>query len=169
MFVSHEDGESVEEIADSNGLSIQTVKNTLTKARKKLTIEGKDMMEVFIIKPTQIGDNSTMKISISTVLSKLCTRLTEWNVDDLKHLTKISNIDKGVPGDIDWMNDKVFRYIDLIGTRGDEDAELKADRIEAMYNQRMEENGETEPKFGFAVLKYWLDRYYITYDIIEGE
>lgn len=165
IFTARESGESVADIASSMGLNLQTVKNTLSNARRKLN-RGTEM-EIYIIKPTQNNDSSMYRMEVINVMVQLMSRITDAKIDDLTHIVKISGMDRGSPGDYTWMNANVFRYIDPLGMKGRDMPDERAERMTSLYKQKIAEQGVTGPMMGFSVLRYWLDKYFVQYDIIE--
>lgn len=167
MLTARENGMSSSEIAEMEGLNVQTVKNTLTRARKKMS--GDTNMEFFITKLSQnLGDNAMLKSNLALVLSALCREM-GYQVRVMNHTIHIKDVPRNVPGDKAWFTSNVERRVDMIGTRSDAMADERAKRIKAIYDTAMAEQGIKEPMFGHTVLKYYLDRYYISYDVVEQE
>lgn len=163
LMVARDDGLTIDEIADLEGLSVQTVKNTLSNARKRM--QGENDMEFYISRVYQNqSDNSMAKANLSQVLAYLC-RCMGYNVNIMKHTIVIKGFRRDQPGDPQWFKANVERYVDMVGTRSDTGAQERAERIKGIYDNRI----EGESKFGHAVLKYYLDHYYINYDINEVE
>lgn len=164
-YTSYEQGESVADIASSAGLSVQTVKNVLTNARRKLS--GGGSMEIYIIRPHQRDDGTMIRMyAVDVLLQFLMRAMTDVRVDYLTHVIRVSGLSRSVPGDVAWMNANVFRYIDLTGLRGREDPTTRAERIMEVYREKLPTPSDC--MMGFAVVKYWLDQNYVNYDIMEG-
>lgn len=165
MLASFERGASIREMAERNALSEQTVKNTLSNARRKM--KGKNM-EIYILKQATSSDGDAVKSYMVNALVRFYAKVADVKTDSMTHIIKVSRIDRSKPGDVQWMNDNVFRIVDLIGNRNSGSPSERASRIADVYNERMADTDGT-PKMGHAVVKYWLDKYYVKYDVIEGE
>ena len=167
MLTARENGMTSSEIAEMEGLNIQTVKNTITRARKKMS--GDNDMEFYITRLSQnVGDNAMIKANLSLVLSAVCREM-GYSVRMMKHTIHIKGLPRDAPGDKTWFVNNVERRVDMIGTRSDDMADERAKRIKSVYDSAMAEQKITEPMFGHTVLKYYLDKYYISYDVVEQE
>lgn len=167
VYTLREAGMTIDDLANHTGLSAQTVKNVISKSRSKIKREVSGV-EIFIIKPNQGDESSRIKTYSMDVLFKFISKVSDIRVDNLTHVIRVAGLDRANPGDVTWMNGNVFRYVDLQGLRGTDDPGMRAERIAQVYHDRMREQGITESKVGFAVIKYCLDANYITYDIMEG-
>lgn len=163
LYAFREAGLTVSEIAEMSGWTVQAVKNAISIAKRK--INGERQMELYILRQGQANDPDGLKGNITDVLAEFCKRTTDMQVDYLTHITRIHNIDSRCPGDIEWMNSNVFRYVSLVGTRSKHSSSDRADSLFNVYKEKMETQGIQTPMMGVAVLRYWLDRYMITYDI----
>ena len=166
MMSAKELGLSPKEIAEREGLNVQTVKNTLSNARKKLNREGN--MEYYIIKSSTANERAVREWNISLVIANLCKRM-GMTVKFRPHLIIIKNIPRSQSGNFKWFSANVERYVDMIGTRTERSAEERAERLYGKYIEKMTEQNVEEPMFGHSVIKYYLDRYAITYDVDETE
>ena len=142
---------------------IEKIQNAISIAKRK--INGERQMELYILRQGQANDPDGLKGNITDVLAEFCKRTTDMQVDYLTHITRIHNIDSRCPGDIEWMNSNVFRYVSLVGTRSKHSSSDRADSLFNVYKEKMETQGIQTPMMGVAVLRYWLDRYMITYDM----
>jgi len=166
MLVAKENGLTASEIAEMEGLNVQTVKNTISRARKKVT--GESDMEFYISRISQIkGDTAMARQNVILVIANLCKEM-GYDVRVLTHVVVISNVKKSVAGDKQWFASNVERYVDMYGTRNDMMAVERAKRIKDIYDKRMSEQGITETKFGHVVIKYYLDKNYIPYDVYDA-
>lgn len=163
---ANETGLSPKEIADLEGLNVQTVKNTLSNARKKLNREG--IMEYYVIKSGSSNERAIREWNLSLVIAHLCERM-GLKVRYHPHLIVISGISRSQVGNIKWFTANVERYVDMVGTRTEQSASERADRLYNKYMEKMTEQNIEEPMFGHAVIKFYLDRYAITYDVNETE
>lgn len=160
-YTSHEAGYSVEDIAEMNAVQMQVVRNTLSSARSKL--RGGRGLEILIIRPVKEDAGASRKMNALEVLCELCRRTTDMRIQRLRHVIRIYQIDKSVPGDISWMNDNVFRYYDLVGTRSQDEVIARVDGMMSAYERASPQGC----MMGYAVLRYWLDKWYMNYDIVE--
>mgnify|MGYP002625289620 CR=1 FL=1 len=167
LLVSKESGMSSSEIAELEGLNVQTVKNTISKARKKLN--GNDTMDYYITRlSSNTGDNAMIKSNLSMVLAYICSEM-GYDVRIMKHTIHIKGIPRNVPGDKRWFVDNIERKVDMLGTRSDIMASERAKRVKFVYDTAMSEQKILTPMFGHIVLKYYLDKYNIAHDIVEEE
>lgn len=67
-------------------------------------------------------------------------------------------------GDADWMLKNVFKKLYMVGLQGDKALNKMVDRAVELY----EEAPDHEGKAGFGILKYYLDRQLMKYDIWRG-
>lgn len=67
------------------------------------------------------------------------------------------------PGDADWFVSKVERKVDMIGTRSDDDARGRAERMVEVYNSLEDSDG----KYGFKVMEHYMIQYTMKFDRME--
>lgn len=167
LTVARENGLSVQEIAEVEGLTVQTVKNKLTSAKKKITGDGS--LEFFIIKQNTPNSDKAMRANnLARVIAEFCSQL-GYKVTFMNHVFFIQGVPRQVPGDITWFVNNVERMVDMIGTRSDEGSRERASRMKDVYIRRWTEQGIATPMFGHAVIKHYLDKYFIPYDVNEAE
>lgn len=167
IFVAKENGLTVEEIAEIEGVSARTVKNTISNARRK--IQGESDMEIYISRVSPMrGESAMSKQNIILVIANLCKEM-GCEVNILTHTIVIRNIKRSQVGDKQWFATNVERMVDMYGTRSDAMASERAKRIKSIYDTRMSEQRLEEPRFGHAVIRYYLDKNYIPYDVYDVE
>ena len=64
-------------------------------------------------------------------------------------------------GDPAWMQNKVFKYIDLMGTTNDAEAEKRAKRAYDKYMAEPDRVENGKEKAGSGLLRYYLQQFYL--------
>lgn len=167
LMVAKENGQSVQEIAEVEGLTVQTVKNKLTSAKKKIVGEG--MLEFYIIRQNTPNSDKAMRANnLARVIAELCQCM-GYKVIFMNHVIVVRGLQKQTPGDINWFVNNVERLVDMVGTRSDAGSKERAERMMEAYKRRVMEQNVQEQMFGHAVMKYYLDKYWIPYDVYDME
>ena len=61
-------------------------------------------------------------------------------------------------GDVKWLQDNVFRYVDIIGTTNDNEAQKKAEKAYDKYSSATKDG---KNKVGSGILLHYLQQYYL--------
>ena len=61
-------------------------------------------------------------------------------------------------GDVKWLQDNVFRYVDIIGTTNDNEAQKKAEKAYDKYSSAAKDG---KNKVGSGILLHYLQQYYL--------
>ena len=64
----------------------------------------------------------------------------------------------GNPGDVKWLQDNVFRYVDILGTTNDAEAVKRAEKAYDRYSSAEKDGKE---KVGSAILMHYLQQFYL--------
>lgn len=153
IYAMREAGCGISDIAIAVGAGGQTVKNTLTNARRKM--DGDTEIIIY-----DRYEKSPVKTGILDTLMELCRLTTDLGMERLHYSTILTG---SVAGDAVWMNDHVFRYADLHTAQSSDTPQARARRIADLYARETE--GISEPKMGYSVVLSVLDTNFIAYDI----
>lgn len=160
LYASKESGLSITEIADRYKVSSQTISNILHKARVKLE-NGDRKMEVLIIKVPYGSANYTIHTNAIEVIANFVANALNLKITEKNHTIRIEGLDGGKPGDVSWLMNNVFRWIDVLGTRNPEETRTRVNRLLNKLNEYPDKDG----KVGYSILLKYLDDWFIHYDI----
>lgn len=62
------------------------------------------------------------------------------------------------PGDVKWLQDNVFKFVDIIGTTNDGEAVKRAEKA---YDRYMAAEKDSKEKVGSGILLHYLQQYYL--------
>ncbi len=159
IYASREAGLSIIEIANRYKVSQRTISNLLYKAKLKLEDRGRKM-EIIIIKVPYGAPNYTLHTNAIEVLTNVVANILNLQIIDNKHTIKLTGLDGSKPGDVSWLLNNVFKYIDVIGTRNQEETRARVKRILDKINEYPDKDG----KVGYSILFKYLDDWFIDYD-----
>lgn len=161
-WVEREDGMTMSESAERHGVTFYTVRTSLWRAKMKIAGEAGDKDMLILVKGRDGDVRDGVKYPASMVLLGLASRIMEVPVHELDS-TAVMILPRR-DGDLAWMQEHVFRYFTMEGTYI-QDAPALADK---MYAKFQDEDG-TPDKMGIAVIRYWLDKWYMSYDVLGVE
>lgn len=154
------------EIAANYNLAVQTARNMYTNARHKIEAGG-NLMDLIILNQRAVnGQNATLKNCAVSVLISFYATVMGYTVEDNVNTKRICGIDAAIRGDIAWVDDNVFRFVDAVGVRDANDALNRTVKMVQRYQQA---NPANDPRMGIDVLRRKLDQMYIVYDIYGNE
>lgn len=160
-WAEKEGGLSIGDSAQLHGVSYYTVRTMLQRAKMKVSGESEDKgwdSLLIVLSGTEGDIRDAVKVPAIVTIMTFASKITGAPIHKGNHLYAIP-MGKG-SGDIKWMNENVFRYVGVEGTVI-QDVEQKAQKLYEMY----ERAGGTPDKMGLGVLMYWLDNWFMKYDV----
>lgn len=162
-WAEREAGLTIDDSARMHGVSYFTVRTMLQRARMKVSGEndgGWDSL-LIVLKGTEGDIRDAVKMPAMLTLMRFASKVQGLPVHEGRFLYAMP-VGHGA-GDIGWMKDNVFKYCDPVGTVI-QDVERVSDRMVELY----EKAGGTPDRMGIGVLRYWLDQWFMRYDVWEA-
>ena len=170
-WAEREDGLSMQESADLHGVSYLSVRSSLQNGRMKILgrsrggigtretflTEGLDAM-VVVCRGTEGNVADSTKYAAIMAVIRFMNKVLDVPVHEGTHVAIVMMPRRA--GDVGWMHEHVFAYVNPQGCTIQQ-ADAVADRMVELY----ENAGGTPEMLGTAVLRYWMDKMYMRYDI----
>lgn len=103
-------------------------------------------------------EGNMLKMNAINVIVKFIQRVMPKTVVMSDKNTIIVIFPDNNPGDVKWLQDNVFRYVDIIGTTNDNEAQKKAEKAYDRY-ESVPKDGKN--KVGSGILLHYLQQYYL--------
>lgn len=167
-FSEREDGLTTASIAEVHGTSVCTVRNLIQKGLNKMRTSGRKITEMDWkgMVTVLVGDmgnvRDAVKFPAAYALIRFASELEGTEPQLGKYVVMAPFLNR--EGDVQWMWENVLRFCSLEGMRMQEVDAM----VEKMLRLYREANG-TPDRMGMKVLVYWLDRWYMRYDVWEVE
>lgn len=160
--VCAENGMKASEIAEVSGISPNTVKVLIQRGANKMKKDTKKA-SVIVIKGNRDVEGVAVKQHAIEVVMNFVALALDIPFKNLNHTYVLEGIDSNKPGDVQWLKERVFRKVDIMGTTNPAESKMRAEKLLSVYNTA----NEGQEKVGLGIVKYYLDQMYMQYDITE--
>lgn len=156
LYMMKQDGLTLSDIADYNNVSLQDVKNTLTRANTKI----KEMTHPMNLITINQANEQLMRKSVAEMALRILAmdqKLTQFYKGT--HSIVLFGVSPNL-GDTDFVVKNIFTKIDPLA-RNENDVKVKSEQIYRMYLDLGGKPGE----MGYGWVRWLFDKYYVKYDI----
>lgn len=122
----------------------------------------KSMKTMFVIaKGNRDVEGNMVKMNALNVVVKFIQKALPKTIVMSDDNTMVVIFPDNNEGNAGWMQENVFKYVDIMGTTGENDAEIKAKRVYDKYETLSHKDDKGNEMLGSSTLMHYLRQFYL--------